>query len=193
MIRINLLPHREQKKAVHRLRFQVLFGAALVGSAAIVMATYLLLDGRVERQNARNEHLQQAIAKLDEQIRSIESLKKERDSLLARKQLVEKLQLSRGDATRLFDQLLKQTPDGVYLKDFRQNGNGFALSGYALSGARVSNYMRTLAGSTVFDAPVLVEVKAAVINNQRVSEFTLNLSTKQQQAPAQPAAPGAAS
>ncbi|KZE33474.1 type IV pilus assembly protein PilN [Crenobacter luteus] len=183
MIRINLLPHREQKKAQHRRRFQVLFGATLLGAALLVMAGYLVLDGRIAHQDARNAHLEGAIARLDEQIRSIESLKKERDALLARKQLVEKLQQSRGDATRLFDQLLRQTPDGVYLKDFRQNGTNFTLSGYALSGARVSNYMRALAESTVFDAPVLVEVKAAVVGNQRVSEFTLNLGSKPALAP----------
>lgn len=178
MIRINLLPHREQSKEAHRHRFQILLALAIITAGLVVASSYLLLDSRIGHQQHRNQYLQEAIAKLDSQIKKIEGLKKERDDLLARKQLVEQLQQGRNEATHIFDQLVRQTPDGVYLRDFKQTGRNFDLSGYALSGARVSNYMRSLAQSTTFNAPVLVEVKAAIVNNQRVSEFTLRLGMK---------------
>lgn len=184
MIRINLLPHREQSKEAHRHRFQLLLAAAIFVAGVVVASSYLVLNSRIDHQQHRNQYLQDAIAQLDGQIKKIEGLKKERDELLARKQLVEQLQQGRNEATHIFDQLVRQTPDGVYLRDFRQTGRSFDLSGYALSGARVSNYMRTLAQSTTFDAPVLVEVKAAIVNNQRVSEFTLRLGMKGQEAAA---------
>lgn len=178
MIRINLLPHREQSKEAHRHRFQILLAAAIVTAGLVVASSYLVLDSRIGHQQHRNQYLQEAIAQLDGQIKKIEGLKKERDDLLARKQLVEQLQQGRNEATHIFDQLVRQTPDGVYLRDFKQTGRNFDLSGYALSGARVSNYMRSLAQSTAFNAPALVEVKAAIVNNQRVSEFTLRLGMK---------------
>lgn len=186
MIRINLLPHREQSKEAHRHRFQILLVGAIVTAGLTVASSYLVLDSRIGHQQHRNQYLQDAIAKLDGQIKKIEGLKKERDDLLARKQLVEQLQQGRNEATHIFDQLVRQTPDGVYLRDFKQNGRSFDVAGYALSGARVSNYMRTLAQSTTFNAPALVEVKAAIVNNQRVSEFTLRLGMKgpEQAAPA---------
>jgi type IV pilus assembly protein PilN len=186
MIRINLLPHREQKKAQHRLRFQILLIASLGVAGLVVVLSFLLLDARISRQEARNQYLQNAISTLDAQIRNIESLRKERNDLLERKQLVERLQQSRADGTRLFEQLLRATPDGVFLKNFQQNGNNFTLSGYALSGPDVSMYMRNLAASTLFDAPALVEVRAGQVNNQRVSEFTLNMGNKQAQPQQQP-------
>jgi type IV pilus assembly protein PilN len=188
MIRINLLPHREQKKAQHRLRFQAMLFGALGMAGLLVLLAYLVLNARISHQEARNQYLQNAITVLDQQIRNIESLRKERNDLLARKQLVERLQQSRGDATRVFEQLLRRTPDGVYLKSFQQTGNTFSLSGYAISGPHVSLFMRNLAASEVFDAPVLVEVASAIVNNQRVNAFTLNLSTKQPPQPNPPAA-----
>lgn len=179
MIRINLLPHREQKKAAHRLRFQLLLGGTLAAGALLVGIGYLLLDHQLSRQEHRNQYLQQEISKLDGQIKDISKLKKQRDDLLSRKQLVEKLQEGRNEAVHVFDQLLRQTPDGVYLSSFRQTGPQIALSGYAQSGARVSSFMRALSQSDVFAAPVLVEVKSSIVNNQRVSEFTLNASLRQ--------------
>lgn len=193
MIRINLLPHREQKKAAHRLRFQVMLGLTLVASLALVVLSYLIIGGRLSHQQQRNDFLQGEIAKLDNQIKNIGTLKKQRDDLLSRKQLVERLEQGRNEGVHVFDQLVRQTPDGVYLRSFKQTGNQFTLSGYALSGARVSNYMRSLAQSNVFDAPVLVEVKASNINGQRANEFTLNCSLREAAPPkaGKPASPGA--
>ncbi|MBA4708049.1 PilN domain-containing protein [Aquitalea aquatica] len=179
MIRINLLPHREQKKAAHRLRFQLLLGSAVAVALLIIGISYFVLDSRQSRQEERNQFLQAEITKLNQQIKDIGMLKKQRDDLLARKQLVERLQQGRNDAVHVFDQLLRQTPDGIYLKSFKQTGNTFSFSGYGLSGARVSNYMRTLAQSQIFSEPQLIEVKSAVINNQRVSEFSLTSTLKQ--------------
>ncbi|WP_434632682.1 PilN domain-containing protein [Chromobacterium sp. CV08] len=179
MIRINLLPHREQKKAAHRLRFQLMLGATAAVSLLLVMAAYLVLDHQVAQQEARNQFLQAEIGRLDGQIKDIGKLKKQRDDLLARKQLVERLQEGRNEAVHLFDQLVRQTPDGVYLRTFKQTGNQVTLTGYAQSGARVSGYMRQLGQSESFEAPVLVEVSATIVNNQRVSAFTLNASLRQ--------------
>lgn len=178
MIRINLLPHREQKKAAHRLRFQLLLGGAVAAALLVIGISYFVLDSRQSRQEERNQFLQAEITKLNQQIKDIGMLKKQRDDLLARKQLVERLQQGRNDAVHVFDQLLRQTPDGIYLKSFRQTGNTFSFSGYGLSGARVSNYMRTLAQSQIFSEPQLIEVKSAVVNNQRVSEFSLTSTLK---------------
>jgi len=195
MIRINLLPHREQKKAAHRLRFQVFLVASIVTALLLIAISYFILDTQQSHQDQRNQFLQAEISKLDQQIKDIGMLEKQSNDLLARKQLVERLQQGRNDAVHIFDQLLRQTPDGVYLKSFKQSGSGLSISGYALSAARVSNYMRTLTHSDIFSEPQLIEVKSEIVNNQRVSAFTLTSTMKQAMAAsaaaAQVAAPGA--
>ncbi|MEN3029960.1 PilN domain-containing protein [Chromobacterium amazonense] len=179
MIRINLLPHREQKKAAHRLRFQLLTGATIAASVLLLGAAYLVLGHIQADQQRRNQFLQAEIGKLDRQIKDIGKLKKQRDDLLARKQLVERLQEGRNGAVHLFDQLVRQTPDGIYLRSFKQTGNQVTLTGLAQSGARVSNFMRQLGQSETLESPVLVEVTATIANNQRANAFTLNATLRQ--------------
>lgn len=183
MIRINLLPHREQKKAAHRKRFQRILLGSIIAILAITAGTYLLLDSWKEAQIARNQRLEQEIAKLNEQLKDIEQLRQKRAALLTRQALIEKLQSERGQTVRIFDELIRVIPEGVYLRNFSQNGQSISLGGSALSSARVSLLMRNLSNSQVFADPVLIEVSATVENNIRANRFSLNVNLRQQAAP----------
>ncbi|MBV1775470.1 PilN domain-containing protein [Burkholderiaceae bacterium DAT-1] len=175
MIRINLLPHREQKRKARAARFAVVaFVAALTG-VAIVGAGYLMLSAEIAMQDSRNAFLQEENSKLDKQIAEIETLKKERQLLLDRKKVVERLQTNRAEAVNILDQLIRQTPEGIYFKDLKQSGELITLSGYAQSGARVSTLMRSLSDSPEFQLPFPVEIRGAQLSGQRVSEFTLTI------------------
>ena len=65
---------------------------------------------------------QDEIAKLDEQIKEIDKLRDQIQAVLARKQVVETLQANRSEAVHLLDQLVRQLPDGIYLKSVKQPG-----------------------------------------------------------------------
>ncbi len=194
MIRINLLPHRELKKAAHRKRFQNMLAAALLTGLALSYAGYSWLDSVLAEQQHRNQQLEQGIAELDKQLSNIENLRQQRMALLSRKELVEQLQSSRTEATRIFDHLIKTMPEGVFIKSFKQTGTSIAISGTALSSARVSALMRNLEQSEVFSSPILIEVSSTLIDNVRANDFSLNLSLRPPASSAsQPAqtAPGA--
>ena len=178
MIRINLLPHREEKKASHRRRFQMLGILMVIVSVAICALVWMTLSGMISNQQSRNQYLKDTNAKLDQEIKTIDSLKKQKAELLGRKKLVEGLQKSRGDAVKMFDQMIRATPDGIYLTKVEQAGNQVTLQGYGLSNARVSDYMRSLAQSQVFTNPALVETQATVTDNQRVNSFILKVDTQ---------------
>ena len=187
MIRINLLPHREIKKAAHRQRFQSMLAGTIVIALGLVYLGYNAMEQALLEQQAKNEKLQHAIKDIDSKLSNIENLRKQRVALLARKQLVEQLQFSRTEAIRIFDHLIKNLPEGVYIKDFRQTGNAISLSGTSLSSARVSAFMRNLAQSDVFSDPVLIEVKSAMVGNIRANDFSLNIALRTA-APTEPAA-----
>lgn len=178
MIRINLLPHREEKKASHRRRFQILGLLMVIGTVAICAVVYMTIEGMISNQQERNQHLQDTNAKLDQEIQAIDSLNQKKAELLNRKKLVESLQKSRGDAVRMFDQLIRQTPDGIYLSKVEQINNQLTLQGYGLSNARVSDYMKALSQSQVFTNPVLVETQSTLVDNQRVNSFILRVETQ---------------
>lgn len=175
MIRINLLPHREQKRAARQRQIAFLAGAVSVIAIIIVFMVHTVLGAQVENQGSRNKFLENEIKKLDDQIAEIKKLKEQTQAMLARKQVVETLQSNRSAVVYLLDELVRKLPDGVYLKSVKQSGNSVNLQGYAQSNARVATLMRNLETSPWLQSPNLIEVKAATINSLRVSEFSLNI------------------
>jgi type IV pilus assembly protein PilN len=179
-IRINLLPHRQLRKARQQRLFAVLAVVVLgAGLAAVALGQAYLMNAKAN-QDRRNAFLKEEIAKLDKQIAEIAQLKEKTQDLLARKNAVESLQSNRDEAVHLFDELARRLPDGLYLKSVKQTGDAIAVSGYAQSSARVSTFMRALEQAALFDEPTLVEVKAAQVGALRVNEFGLNVRLTKQ-------------
>lgn len=185
MIRINLLPHREEKRRARRQQFYALSAVAVLAGAAIALLVHTVYAGYIERQEAKNAFFRTEIAKLDTEIAEIRRLKDQIDALLARKQVIESLQGTRAETVHLFNELSLRMPSGIYLKSVKQSGARVALAGYAQSSARVSDLMRSLDDSPFLQQPGLVEVKSATVNGRKVSEFTLNIMIER------PAADGA--
>jgi len=192
VIRINLLPWREARRKARNLQFYILMGMAAGLAASIVLLVHGYYATRISTQTDRNTFLKAENAKLDKEIEEIKKLKEEIQALLSRKQVIETLQADRAQTVYLLEQLVRQTPDGVYLKSIKQTGVKVNLTGYAQSNARVSTLMRNLEASPYLVNPDLVEIKAVTVNNKRLSEFIMNVGIKRQQ-PESDAAKGGAS
>jgi type IV pilus assembly protein PilN len=192
MIRVNLLPWREARRKAQRQHLLVLGGMVGVLALLIVGAVHLTIAGYISAQNDRNEFLKKENVRLDKEIEEIKKLKTEIAALLARKQIIERLQTDRAQAVYLLQELVLQVPDGIYLRSIKQTGLKVALNGFAQSNARVSTLMRNFAASPYLENPDLVEIKATTVNNKRVSEFTMNVSLKRLQAEAAGKAAGKA-
>jgi len=178
MIRINLLPHREEKRKARRQQFYSLLGMVTVLGALIVFLVYTVISGYVSTQESKNEFLKQKIAVLDKEIEQIKRLKEQTQALLARKQVIESLQRDRAEAVRLLSELVKQMPEGVYIRSLRQEGVKISLGGYAQSNARVSTLMRNIEASPWLEKPRLIEIKAVQVDKRRLNEFNLEASLK---------------
>ncbi|GAB3462175.1 PilN domain-containing protein [Massilia terrae] len=195
MIRINLLPHREAK----RKQKQAAFYAMLALGGIIGVVVVLVVGGynatRISVQNQRNQLLQNANNDLDKKIKEIANLKQEIESLQARQQAVEDLQGDRNQPVYLLDELVKQTPDGVYLKTIKQEGQKVMMDGYAQSQERVAELLRNLSNNSPWlERPDLSEVKAVVLTSSKVGkkvvEFTLSVNIKRPREEEDPAKPG---
>ena len=176
--RVNLLPHREERRKRARQHFFVLAGGTALVGIVIVVAMHGFYAAKIEIQADRNKFLKSEVAKLDKEIAEINKLKDEIQALLARKQVIETLQADRAQTVHLLDQLVRQVPEGVYLRSIVQRGLRVKLLGYAQSNARVSTLMRNIEASPWLELPELVEVKANNVDKRRVSDFDLNLSLK---------------
>ncbi|MDH4188891.1 MAG: PilN domain-containing protein [Betaproteobacteria bacterium] len=176
--RINLLPHRAERRARERRHFATLAVLTGVLGLAVVGMTHVFFSNVLQTQTDRNLFLKSEIAKLDKDIAEIKKLKDEIQALLARKTVIETLQRDRAQTVYLLDQLVRQMPEGVYLTSVKQRGLSVSLAGYAQSNARVSTLMRNIESSPWLTNPVLVEIRAATVNKRRMSDFHLNLSLK---------------
>jgi len=195
MIRINLLPHRELRRKQQQKEFFIVLGIVAGLGATVWFATHTYLSGQLDEQNGRNTYLEQEIAALDKQIEEIKKVQEQTTALLQRKKIVESLQANRAETVYLLDQLVRQLPDGVYLKSVQQKGSKVAVNGFAQSNARVSTFMRNLESSPYLEKPSLVEIHAITDKSTRLSEFSLSVSltrTKDEPAGKKPGAAGAA-
>jgi type IV pilus assembly protein PilN len=192
MIRVNLLPHREMKRAAQQRSFIVAAVAMVALGAGVIFLVHGVLASKIEGQQARNKFLDEQIAGLDKQIEEIRRLREQTQQLLARKRVVETLQANRAEVVQLFDQIARQLPDGIYLRNIKQTGTKVNIIGYAQSNARVSTLLRNLESSQWLDNATLVEIKAATVATQRLNEFILNVDVARQKADAPPVPAGAA-
>src|SRR6476659_91478 len=183
-MRINLLPHREQKRLARQRQFVTLAISLAVLGVAIVALVHGILAARIDNQVSRNGLVKTEIAKLDEQIKEIDKLRDQITQVLARKAVVETLQSNRNEAVHLLDQLVRQLPEGIYLRSIKQVDKRVTVVGYAQSNARVSTLMRNIEGSPWLEKPALVEIKLVTIPAQaraeptRVNEFTLHFDIR---------------
>lgn len=182
MVRINLLPHRQLKRAERQRQFGLMALMAAVAAGAVVFMGWTYLSAKKDSQIERNGRLEQAIGQLDKKIADIKDLKDQISNVLERKQIVENLQTNRSQSVVILDELSRQLPEGLYLKNIKQQGNLITLEGVADTNARVATLVRNLSVSNWMESPNLIEIKAMTLNGVKQNDFTLNVSLKVQKA-----------
>ncbi|MFJ5237254.1 PilN domain-containing protein [Pseudomonas neuropathica] len=180
MARINLLPWREERREERRKRFLLALIGVLAGSVGAVLIADQIISAAIEQQVARNDYIAKQIAVVDERIKQISELKARRQQLVERMRIIQDLQGNRQISGRIFDQLARTLPDGVYFTDVKMAGKTLSISGAAESNNRVSELMRNLDASDWFDAPSLNEVKATTAGQvDQVNTFELTVRQTQ--------------
>ncbi|MGZ5780340.1 MAG: PilN domain-containing protein, partial [Burkholderiaceae bacterium] len=178
MIRINLLPHREEKRKQRKNAFFMMLALFGIVGAVVVLVVGIVIANNISNQNQRNDFIKAENTKLDSQISEIAALKDEIAALKARQQAVEDLQGDRNQPVYLLDELVKQIPEGAYLRGFKQEGQRVAIQGYAQSNERVSELLRNLGNNSPWlERPELIEIRSANAGQgkdaKRVFDFSI--------------------
>ena len=186
MILINLLPHREERRRQRKRLFFIVLGASAAAGALLAVLWFVAVQQITQSQQARNSFLRAEISRLDGQIKDIAILRTEIESLKSRQGAVEDLQLNRNVPVQLLDELVRITPEGLYLSSIKQTDGVVLVSGVAQTNERVSEFLRVAqANSTWLDRMELVEIKAitqpmapGAREQRRLYEFALRMSIK---------------
>lgn len=201
MILINLLPHREARRQQRKNAFYAGLGMAVVVGAAVVGGWWTLVNAQINTQEDHNQFLSNEIKRLDAQIADVATLKAEIEALKARQKAVEDLQADRNMPVYLLNELVKQTPEGVYLTSVKQGGQQVAITGVAQTNERISEFLRNVANNSPWlEKPILVEIKSQTLvvagsrDQRRMYGFVMGVTLKRPPAPgsAASAASGAA-
>ena len=190
MILINLLPHREARRQQRKQAFFAGIGMAVLVGAGVVLLWYTAVNTQIGTQEEHNQFLSSEIKRLDSQIKDVATLKAEIAALKARQKAVEDLQADRNMPVYLLNELVKQTPEGVYLTSIKQGGQQVAISGVAQTNERISEFLRnTSSNSPWLEKPQLVEIKAQTLqvagsrDQRRMFAFTMGVTLKRPPAP----------
>lgn len=178
MIRINLLPHRQIKRAERQREFNLMLVGTLTLGVVIVFMVQTLIGASIDAQVSRNTRLEQANTQLDQQIAAIKELKNEISAVLERKQVVENLQTNRSQTVMVLDELSRELPEGMFLKSIKQQGSVITIEGIADTNARVAALVRNLSSSPAMESPSLVEIKSATVNGMKQNDFIMNVNIK---------------
>ena len=182
-IRVNLLPHRAERRDRQKKAFFFLTALSVVAGAAMVFVVWSVLQGQIAGQRERNEFITAENRKLDLQIREIATLRQEIDALRSRQRAVEDLQADRNQPVYLMDELTRQVPEGIYLRSVKQDDKKVNVAGWAASNERVSEFLRNLQGNSKFlERPELVEIRLSGQQppglQRRLFDFSLNFTLR---------------
>ena len=180
MPRINLLPWREEERRTRQREFGVAAAGAVIGGVAIIMLTMLAYSQMISAQESRNSRLTTEITELEKSIEEIDGLERQKERLLARMEIIDRLQKSRPEVVHLFDELVRQLPDGVYLTGMKQTGARIEIRGVAQSSTRVSALMRQIDASEWLTDPEVERVETTDIGSSRQAEFVVYLKQARQ-------------
>lgn len=181
MIRINLLPYRQMRRAKRQREFNFMLATAGIAGLTILILGQTFLSNAISEQESRNARLSTAISNYDKDLVEIKALKSKINDVIERKKIVENLQANRSQAVILLDEITRKLPEGVILKSIKQQGNDINIVGIADTNARVATLVRNLNSSEYLEAPNLVEIKSESLNNARQNIFTLTLVQKQRE------------
>ena len=190
MILINLLPHREARRQQRKQAFFAGIGMAVLVGAGIVLLWYTAVNTQIGAQEEHNQFLTSEIKRLDAQIADVATLKAEIEALKARQKAVEDLQADRNMPVYLLNELVKQTPEGVFLTSIKQGGQQVAITGVAQTNERISEFLRNASSNSPWlEKPQLVEIKAQTLqvagsrDQRRMFAFIMGVTLKRPPAP----------
>ena len=175
MPRINLLPWREAERKKRQQDFMVALAGAVIAAGAVVGLTWFAFVQMIDNQQSRNARLEAEIAELEKSIAEIDTLERQKERLLARMEIIERLQRSRPEIVHLFDEVTRQMPEGVYLNGMTQQGTNVEIKGVAQSSTSVSALMRQTDASEWLTDPAVTRVETTEQGPARQAEFVVTL------------------
>jgi type IV pilus assembly protein PilN len=204
MIRINLLPVREERRKAGARNLALVLVAALGGSVLLSAA----LHGKVRHDISSTRRLavetQKEIDRFAPQLKQVEEFKKTKAEIEQKLNVIQGLNEARSGPVRMLDELATHTPDRIWISKIEVHASRMLMEGMSLDNELVALFLTALEESPYFKDVELVETQAKEKDGFRLNAFEVSavLTSPEAEkraseapapaapAPAAPAAPG---
>lgn len=177
MSNINLLPWREEEKKLNKQHFFIGSGLGLAGVFAIMLCVNILVGSWIDNQQQRNALLSGEMQILDIKLGKIKELRKRKDKLQERIDLVQSLQRSRNTPTQLMNVLPQLVPTGVNLSTLTFKNDIITIHGTSESNTRLAILLRNIEESEWLTDGSLDSIVALPKNKGNRFEMHLRVNT----------------
>lgn len=174
MIRINLLPVREERRKADLRQFALVLSAVLVGSIALVSLYHMKLSNDVKNARAAVASTQQQIERFKPQLKQLEEYRKTKAEIEKKLEVIERLDASRSGPVRVFDELATHAPPRLWLTKLEAHGGELRIEGMSLDNELVALFLTALNESEYFDNVELRETTAKERSGYKLNEFALS-------------------
>ena len=99
-----------------------------------------------------------------------------REQLLSRMKVIQDLQGTRPVIVRVFDELVRTLPDGLFYESLKRDGNELKIQGKAESNNRISGLMRNFESSEWFSNPNLTDVSSVRQDDESLNRFDMTVT-----------------
>jgi type IV pilus assembly protein PilN len=174
MIRINLLPVREERRKADLRQFAMMLGATCVGTLLVVGLFHLKLSGDVREAQAAVAETQRQIDAYKPQLKQVEEYRKTKAEIEKKLEVIERLDASRSGPVHVFDELATHAPARLWITKISAHAGQISVAGMSLDNELVALFLTALNESPYFDEVELRETKAKEMSGFKLNEFKLS-------------------
>ena len=179
MSQINLLPWREESREQLKREYMGKLGLVALSSIILVSLWISVAGSAVDEQQQRNAYLQGSIAEMDKKVAEINELRNKKQEMILRMKVIQDLQGTRSEIVKVFDELVRAIPDGIYLSELDHVAGQIKISGFAESNNHISSLMRNLDKSGKFRDSNLAKVEQNDQLGNQGSVFNLQIAIEE--------------
>ncbi len=174
MIRINLLPVREQRKKASLQRQGTMLGMAVGLGALLAIGVHIKLNAEVKAGQRKIQEARAELVKLEEMRKKVEEFRSEREAIERKLKVIADLEKARKAPVRLLDEIATRIPRRMWLRKVVLDRGQLELEGVSLDAEIVAAFLTSLEESPLISEVELGETALKETEGLKLNTFQID-------------------